>query len=186
MKILSCSFRSSSGFYTFGEELEVLDGFIYLMQIRYSNGFEVVYEVDEACREYLVPRLILQPVVENSIVHGFSEMMDDMGCIRLKASVVGESLEIVVEDNGKGMEEVKIQRILRQEEENSSMEDGRRSIGISNVNSRLILNFGPEAGLRMESVVGKYTRTMIRIPAMRRPEDSQPAAVEQKKAGGEA
>lgn len=184
MKILTCSFRSSSGFYTFGEELEVLDGFIYLMQIRYSDGFEIVYDVEDECRTCLVPRLILQPVVENSIVHGFSEMMDDIGCIRLKASIAEEMLEIVVEDNGKGMEEAAMRRLLGQDVEEGKVQtvkeqagkekaaDSYRSIGVSNVNTRLILNYGAESGLKMESVPGEYTRTIIRIPVVRKAEDS--------------
>ena len=84
IKILSCSFRSNAGFYTFQEEMEVLDGFIYLMQIRYSDGFELEYHVEDSCMDCLIPRLILQPIVENSIVHGFSEM-EDMGLIDVSA-----------------------------------------------------------------------------------------------------
>ncbi len=168
MKILSCSFRSDSGFYTFGEELDVLDGFIYLMKIRYSDGFEIIYDVDETCRECLVPRLILQPVVENSIVHGFSELVDDIGHIKLQASVKDEMLEIVVEDNGKGMDEDEIAGLLSRNEAEGGEPQGYRSIGVSNVNSRLVLNFGEESGLQMESRVGEYTRTVIRIPVMKK------------------
>ena len=59
IKILSCSFRGSISFYTVREELDVLDSYIYLMKIRYSDGFEVDYSIDETCMDYKVPRLIL-------------------------------------------------------------------------------------------------------------------------------
>ena len=76
IKILSCSFRSNQSTYTIREELEMLDSFIFLMSIRYSDGFQFEKEVDEKCLDYQIPRLILQPLVENSIVHAFTEKED--------------------------------------------------------------------------------------------------------------
>ena len=111
IKILSCSFRGSISFYTVREELDVLDSYLYLMKIRYSDGFEVVYDIDETCLDCKVPRLILQPIVENSIVHGLAEKEDDIGhlTVRLKAS--GDSLIFTVEDDGRGMTEEEIRRM---------------------------------------------------------------------------
>lgn len=162
MKILTCSFRSNAGFYTFREELDVLDGFIYLMKIRYSDGFDIAYELEEGCGDCLVPRLILQPVVENSIVHGFSEAEDEIGQIWLRAAIRDGFLVITVEDNGKGMRKEELGQVLKEE----GPRDGG-SIGLFNVNSRLILNFGKDSGLVMESEEGKGTRTVIRIPVSR-------------------
>lgn len=65
--IVSCSFRSSAGFYTIRDEVEMLKTYVYIMRIRYSNGFEVGYDMDESCLDYQIPRLTLQPIVENSI-----------------------------------------------------------------------------------------------------------------------
>ncbi len=178
MKILSCSFRSNAGFYTFREELKVLDGFIYLMQIRHSDGFEIFYEVEEACQDCMVPRLILQPIVENSIVHGFAELEDGIGHIWLRARCEGGYLVIQVEDDGQGMTKEEIRRVLTEEEtatEQAQTAQGRKSIGVSNVNSRLLLNFGEESRMVIESDPGKYTRTVIRIPEDRRQEAGQDA-----------
>ena len=79
-----------SGFYRVGgivalivEELDMLETYVYLMRIRYSNGFEVSYDVQPDCLDYLLPRLTLQPVVENSITHGFDEMAEELGQIRI-------------------------------------------------------------------------------------------------------
>ncbi len=168
MKILSCSFRSNAGFYSFGEELEVLDGFIYLMKIRHSDGFEIFYEIEEGCRDLRVPRLILQPIVENSIVHGFAELEDEIGHIWLRARRQEGFLVIEVEDDGQGMTEEEIRRILTDEEtatEQAQTAQGRKSIGVSNVNSRLILNFGESSRMVIESEPGRYTRTILRIPS---------------------
>lgn len=162
IKILSCSFRSNVGFYTLTEELEVLDGFIYLMKIRYSDGFDIEYEIEESCRNCLVPRLILQPIVENSIVHGFSELEEELGLITVSAAMEDGFLLLSIRDNGKGMTEEEIGRLL------SGEETGRGdylSIGVTNVNTRLMLNYGQEFRLKITSEKGSYTETVIRIPA---------------------
>lgn len=168
MKILSCSFRSNAGFYSLKEEIEVLDSFIYLMQIRYSDGFEIEYQLDEDCLDCLVPRLILQPVVENSIVHGFDGREEDLGKILVQAGVQGGFVQIVIEDNGKGMTEEEIRRLLSGEDRESQ---DNSNIGIYNVNSRLILNYGKACELNMESKLGSYTRTTLRLPVRRGGED---------------
>ena len=163
IKILSCSFRGSISFYTVREELDVLDSYIYLMKIRYSDGFEVVYDIDETCLDCKVPRLILQPIVENSIVHGLAEKEDDIGhlTVRLKAS--GDSLIFTVEDDGRGMTEEEIRQLLTHRER---AEGDNTSIGVENVLSRLKLNFGSRYGIRMESQPGQYTKTILTIPLM--------------------
>ncbi len=171
IKILSCSFRSNTGFYSLKEELEVLDSFIYLMKIRYSDGFDIKYEIEESCLSCLVPRLILQPVVENSIVHGFSGLMDEMGIIWMTAREADGFLFLEIRDNGKGMSEEELSRILNGEEEKEGKKD-HVSIGITNVKTRLTLNYGESCEFEMESGKGRFTRTSIRIPIRRKePED---------------
>ncbi len=166
MKILSCSFRSSSGFYTLQEELDVLDGFLYLMKIRYSDGFEIDYQVEKECRDCLVPRLILQPVVENAIVHGFSELIDDIGHIWLTAKVEQKILLITVTDNGKGMTREEIGLALKEQ-----VVQGRKSVGLANVNTRLLLNFGEDSALQVESEPQKGTSIRLRIPVIDKEEE---------------
>ncbi|MFT4006627.1 MAG: sensor histidine kinase [Lacrimispora sp.] len=163
IKILSCSFRSNRGFYTLKEELEVLDGFIYLMKIRYSDGFEIEYNIQDSCLSCLVPRLILQPVVENSIVHGFSDMMEEMGKISLIVQEKEGFLSVEITDNGKGMTNEELEGLLSGKEE---MEEGKDhvSIGITNVRTRLVLNYGVNCGFEMESRPGQFTKTIIRLP----------------------
>ena len=172
IKILSCSFRSNGGFYTFKEELEILDGYIYLMKIRYSDGFEINYDIEEGCRSCLVPRLILQPVVENSIVHGFSGLMDEMGKLWLTAHEEDGLLSIEIRDNGKGMSEEEIRRIMKGEGKWEGQKD-HVSIGITNVKTRLALNYGQSCYFEMESVEGRFTKTSIRIPIRRKEPENQ-------------
>lgn len=163
IKILSCSFRGSISFYTVREELDVLDSYIYLMKIRYSDGFEVEYHIDQGCLDYKMPRLILQPIVENSIVHGLAEKEDDIGHLKISLKEEGESLLFTVEDDGRGMTQEEIEALLHPKERE---DDDNTSIGIENVLGRLKLNFGERGQVWMESRIGRYTRTFLRIPKL--------------------
>lgn len=164
IQILTCSFRSNSSFYTVREELNVLDSYLYLMKIRYSDGFEVFYQVEEACMDILIPRLILQPVVENSIVHGFADMGEDIGRLEIRVGMEEGSLLLEVWDNGAGMEPGEIAKILQGKDRRP---DDNYSIGIENVFSRLALHFKEQCRMEMESKPGSYTRTRILIPGNR-------------------
>lgn len=163
IKILSTSFRSSNGFCSVREELEVLDSFVYLMKIRYSDGFDVEYKIDQCCMDCRIPRLILQPVVENSIVHGFSELVEEIGRIEVAITLTDGCLFITVRDNGKGMEQWEIHQLMS----GGGIERAdHKSIGITNVLSRLKLNYRDQCHLAMESKPGSYTLTRIIIPAL--------------------
>lgn len=158
--IVSCSFRSNVNFYTVKDELEMLKTYVYLMRIRYSNGFEVSYEIDGDCYDYQIPRLTLQPIVENSITHGFSELTDELGQIKISVFEKDEFLCLEVWDNGRGISAEQIKSLL----EGNIKRSGGSSIGIENVQARLRLHFGEAAHIDMKSELGKYTETTLKLP----------------------
>lgn len=159
IRIVSCSFRRNISFYTLREEIEVLDSYLYLMKIRYSDGFETEYQIASECLNCLVPRLILQPLVENSVVHGFNG--EDMGLLKISAELEDGKLVLGVWDNGRGMTEKEMQEIYRGKERSR---DDNSSIGLENVISRLRLNYGDACEIRMESELGQYTRITLKLP----------------------
>ncbi len=173
IKILSCSFRGNISFYTVKEELEVLDSYLYLMKIRYSNGFEVAYQIDEGCLDYRMPRLILQPVVENSIVHGLSEKEDDIGHLQVQVSQNEEFVIFTIADDGTGMTEDEIKYLFTSKERRAG---DNTSIGVENVYARIKLYFGEKCRMSMESRLGKYTRTIIEIPKIREDVNGEPSS----------
>ena len=159
--IVSCSFRSNVSFYTVREELEMLKTYEYLMRIRYSNGFEVSYEVADDCLDYRLPRLTLQPVMENSITHGFAEMEEELGQIRVSVYKEPEYLCLSVWDNGRGMSARKVHQLL---EGRARRHDDNWSIGLENVLTRLRLHFGDAVDISITSTPGKFTRIIFRLP----------------------
>ena len=161
IKIVSCSFRSNISFYTLREELDVLDSYVYLMRIRYADSFEVSYDIAPDCQDYMLPRLLLQPVVENSITHGFTEMEEELGQIDVTARREGAMLCLTVRDNGCGMSQEQIDQILHGRAQTT---DDNTSMGLKNVLARIRLNFGSKAQMEITSELKKYTQTVIRLP----------------------
>ena len=159
IRIVSCSFRSNISFYSLKEELEVLDSYVYLMKIRYSDGFEVEYQIDPQCLECLVPRLILQPLVENSIVHGFTG--DEVGHLQVSASKENAGLALRIWDDGRGMTEEQIAQAL---DGKTRTDNDNTSIGLENVIARLKLNFGETCSVEFDSVPDAYTEITLRLP----------------------
>ena len=139
----------------------MLKTYEYLMRIRYSNGFEVSYEVADDCLDYRLPRLTLQPVMENSITHGFAEMEEELGQIRVSVYKEPEYLCLSVWDNGRGMSARKVHQLL---EGRARRHDDNWSIGLENVLTRLRLHFGDAVDISITSTPGKYTRIIFRLP----------------------
>lgn len=159
--IVSCSFRSSTSFYTVGEELEMLDSYLYIMRIRYADGFEVRYEVDRDCLSCRLPRLTLQPIVENSLNHGFADMGEELGELTVRAARHREQLWLEVEDNGCGMDADTVRAVLR---DTLPREQSGSSIGLQNVLARLRLHFGTAGSLQIESEPGRGTLVRLILP----------------------
>ena len=172
VSIVSCSFRSNVSFYTVREELDMLETYVYLMRIRYSNGFEVSYDIQPECAGYLLPRLTLQPVVENSITHGFDELDEELGQILISVYQWDGFLCLAVWDNGRGMTAEQLELLDRGRQRR---QDDNSSIGLENVRSRLRLNFGEAARIKFESTPGEFTRVTLQIPiqSLRRRENRE-------------
>lgn len=158
ISIVPCSFRSNVSLYTVREELEVLDSYVYLMKIRYSESFDVSYEVEPGCGGYLLPRLILQPLVENAITHGLAALDEEQGQVTVAVYREGGSLCLAVRDNGCGMSREQIDLILHGR---ARAADDNTSIGLENVLARLRLHFG--AQVRIEAESEPYVQTCVRL-----------------------
>lgn len=145
---------------TFEEEIKCVEHYIKLQQMRYGKKFELTVKVDFQARKVKVPVLFLQPIVENSIIHAFDDM-EGKGKIQIKAITREDYLEIWIIDNGKGMDEATISRLLGNEEDQHN--NPHFSIGIKNVKERIELLYGDPCGLGIESEIGKGTKTVLLI-----------------------
>lgn len=137
---------------TIDEELENIKNYVVIQKIRYGNSFDVLYEVKEELKKNKVIKFILQPIVENSIIHGIDENKDNQKII-IRVQEEMEDILIYVIDNGKGFNS--------DEEVNENKLSG---IGWNNVDERIKLTFGDNYGATIKSEVGKGTTVRILIP----------------------
>lgn len=136
-------------------EVEWLDKYLRLQQQRFNNSFYYKITVPENVEDLLVRKMILQPIVENAIIHGVAEIKS--GNLEIIFSLEKETLMIKVEDNGVGIDN--IDAILK------NQNDGRVHIGITNVKDRLECYYGDAANVSFESSPGIGTSVILRIPA---------------------
>lgn len=134
---------------TIGDELELIDNYIYILNVRFSGEIHYDKEVDITLLRVTMPSMILQPIVENCVNHGIHEMMGE-GHINMRVYRDGDMACIAIEDNGIGMDEETIEK-LRQG--NPVVSDNKTSngVGMDNVMARLKLYEGREDVLKIES-----------------------------------
>ncbi|RAP77557.1 sensor histidine kinase [Paenibacillus montanisoli] len=142
------------------EELEALRDYIALQRVRYDCEFQVVTDIDDGLHHTDVPRFILQPIIENALYHGLSE---ENGKITLHIHKVRDHyLSIKVEDNGEGMTEDEIAKVML-EEKNPLRESGL-GIGLDYVKRVLHAHYGDDCRFTIESRIGEGTVVMLMIP----------------------
>jgi len=148
---------SNDKFISLEDELSLVKSYMEIQQIRFDNPFTYKCILPDELRNMKVPKLIVQPIVENAVLHGLLEMKE--GNISVKCSEVDETLLIEVVDNGCGIDEDVLERI------NSKGENLLKNhIGFYNVNKIIRLSYGEEYGLYAERIEEGGTRVVLRMP----------------------
>lgn len=144
------------------QEITYIENYVYLQKIRYNDKFSVFYNIEEEALNCQVFKFILQPIVENSIYHGI-QSMEGTGRIDINAYKEGNNLLIKVKDNGTGIKPEKLAAIRDYLYKGTDTgEKGR--VGIKNIHDRIVLSYGPEYGLKIDSTEMKGTEVVIVIP----------------------
>ncbi|WP_366347227.1 sensor histidine kinase [Paenibacillus amylolyticus] len=178
---------------TLHEEVEIVRNYLTIQQVRYPGAFEVQYDIAPDCERVMIPKLVLQPLVENSLYHGIRPK-GSPGTIRIQARRSKEGVLLMITDDGVGMSEEEIQQVQRKEINSSTRSDSTNSSNPSNSTNlsnpsdlsnfskitydskhnpsfglwgtmeRLRIFYDREDGLKLESEVGKGTTIIITIP----------------------
>lgn len=139
---------SADEFVSLRDELTLLDRYMEIQKIRFPGKFEYRMEAEEDVLDLPIPKLMLQPLVENAVIHGFED--GSRGEIVVSAHREGDELIVSVRDNGCGMSEESRRALLsRKPQEN---EQGKTHLGLRNVDTILRLNYGEDHGLRLLDV----------------------------------
>lgn len=149
---------------TLDRELSHIESYLKLQKMRYYEQFSVALDIDPGCRECVISKLMIQPVVENAVIHGLAPRQGG-GILEISAGCRDGILTVTVKDNGVGMSQEETERLysyMNSEDRNSE----KKSIGLSNIQERIRLKFGSGYGITIESKEGEGTRITIRMPAV--------------------
>lgn len=153
------------------DELEIIKSYIYIQQIRFVDMFDVIYQFEPDTLKCSIPKIILQPIVENSIYHGLETKLDHGHLwIGSKFDEQG-NLCIWINDDGTGMDINTLENIKRQISGFDALNQNEWSnnrIGVVNVNNRIKLTYGMEYGIDINSEPGKGTSVSLKIPVGRK------------------
>lgn len=141
------------------EEKQIVDKYAVIQQTRYPGRFRLIWEIEEELLDQPVPRMAMQPIVENAIVHGIIPSDREEGLIVVRAYRDEERLCLEIEDNGRGMEASSSEESVL-----PKRTDRTRGIGLSNIRDRLHSDFGAAARLEVSSERGRGTVVRILIP----------------------
>lgn len=169
---------------TLHEEVEIVRNYLTIQQVRYPGVFEVQYDIESGCERVMIPKLVLQPLVENSLYHGIRPK-GSPGMIHIQARRSKEGVLLTITDDGVGMSEEDVQQVKRTEmnrfnrsnpsnpsnPSNSSNPSNptfnskhNPSFGLWGTMERLRIFYDREDGLKLQSEVGKGTTIIITIP----------------------
>ena len=139
--------------------------YMNIQKVRYKDAFEITWKIPEEILDYCTVKLILQPILENALYYGIDALGDE-GEILVEGRKAGDEIYISVRDNGLGMPPEKVEQLLKDEEHEERENKHGSGVGLINVHKRIMLRFGPQYGLKIESEPDEGTTVTIHLPAV--------------------
>lgn len=167
--LLSETYKSDAEMESIGNAVRILNAYVKIMQIRFGNKVQFFFSIPENIRKYQIPRFCLQPLVENSFIHGMSHV--ECGVIALRGEMQGTDVVLTLIDNGEGLRGKTLD--LNREEPGKR---GLTGIGLPNIHKRLTGLFGDGYGLTIDTEIESGFRVSLRIPAIEEKGDENESA----------
>lgn len=161
-KLFRISISKGKNIITVGEEMEHAKNYLIIQKIRYKNKFKFEVIAQKEVLEYSTLKLILQPLIENSIYHGIEYMVDE-GFIKISISITDGKLLYEIYDNGLGISEEKLGQLL----DYRIKDNAGSGVGVKNVHERIQLSYGAEFGLEIQSRIEEGTTIKIWLPLIK-------------------
>lgn len=172
-KLLRYSMKKTVSIVTVEDELAYIRDYLKLINLRFDYEIYLSENIQPSVLAHQIPKMTLQPIVENAIYHGISEIAENTN-IYIKGYLTEKNCKIEITDCGKGMREEEVQNLykrLRGELETS--EGSRNGIGLKNVHDRIQIYYGNDYGLEIHSKLGCYTKVAVILPLPRGIEEEQ-------------
>ncbi len=153
---------SKKDFVTIEEELSHLKNYVEIQNTRYGDRMSISYDIAPDVLDFYIPKLLLQPILENAIVHGVEDKLEPA---HIEVRIYHEEAELflIVEDDGVGMGQEAIESLMDPE---AASKKGHTSIGVNNVNRRIQKVFGKNYGLQIQSQLGAGTKVTLRMTTL--------------------
>lgn len=166
-KLLRMTIDKNKEVISFREEVQIVLDYINIMNMRQKEQVKVEISVHEEAYSLQIPRFILQPIIENSIIHGLNQ---SAGTIVLRTELMENQLVIMIEDNGQGMDEASLDQLKRKlvqtigtQNTHNANNKGFSSLGLSNVYERMFITFGGSFRMDIKSSPGTGTNVILTI-----------------------
>ncbi|MGI6148909.1 MAG: sensor histidine kinase [Firmicutes bacterium] len=167
IKLLRISVDLGRDLIVLQDEIEYVKNYILLQRLRFNQRFSVEYFIDDDCLDCLVPKLILQPIVENSIIYGSENDGKSDLRIVISAAQADGLLTLSVVDNGPGIDGETLQRIFKGERDKNRFS----TAGLNNVNQRVQIYFGTDYGVQVDSELNSWTKVTVTMPVKKAEDD---------------
>lgn len=148
------------------DEINHVTHYMKIQDLRFSGNIHFITDIAPVLLQFSIPKITLQPIVENALFHGILEKKSKQGTIRLTGIQENEQIHLCIEDDGIGIPPAHLITILNPSPADNQPEDGGSHYGLNNINKRIKLQYGEQYGLSFESTIGLGTRVHIRLPAI--------------------
>ena len=152
---------------TIASEAEHVSIYLQIQNMRYHNSISFVCDIPDELMEYQIPKLTLQPIIENSVLHGILETPSKTGTIVLTGWLEDSDIVLLISDDGVGIPPEKLQTLLLENSYGITSASSGTNIAVYNTHRRLQILYGNEYGLNYSSEFGKGTDVELRIPAIK-------------------
>lgn len=164
-QLFRLSLNKGQDYYKVGDEIEQIRAYVQIQHARFPNRFDPHFEIDPETLDWYTLKLLLQPIVENAILHAFHPDLPRPGRLLIRSRLERDCIQFQVEDNGVGMKPAQIEELL------SVPENSHGGYGVRNVNERLQMLFGKAYALRIESKLEEGTTVTVKIPLVKSEEE---------------
>ena len=168
--LIRASISNKKSIITIEQELDYVKNYIYIQHIRYKDRFDIIYDIDESLLKQAVPKLIIQPIVENAIIHGI-ENSKNKNLLYISVKRENECIIIIVKDTGIGMTDEKVSELLKEPlNAEGDEQKAHTNLGLYAVHKRIQLMYGDLYGLAVHSQAGEGTTVTLHIPFTKKQE----------------
>lgn len=162
--MLAFTAKSTDDFICISEEVKFIEDYLNILKLRFYNLFSVNYDIEPEVYNFKTLKFLLQPIIENAILHGFEDLKVK-GQLDIRIYRTFGKIAFEVQDNGKGMDEAILKSVFASKEVGSR--DKFNSIGLDNIKKRLVLHFAEQCSFSVESLPGFGTTVKVTIPEIK-------------------